>query len=64
MTTFSEAIRLEQGRLHNLAYHQARVDRTAGHFFGTCPSLMIGKVVQSSLLEPYGFAEGRHRNGR
>ena len=39
MTTFSEAIRLEQGRLHNLAYHQARVDRTAGHFFGTCPSL-------------------------
>ena len=39
MTTFSEAIRLEQGRLHNLDYHQARVDRTAGHFFGTCPSL-------------------------
>lgn len=34
MTTFSEAIRLEQGRLHNLAYHQARVDRTAGHFSG------------------------------
>lgn len=50
MTTFSEAIRLEQGRLHNLAYHQARVDRTAGHFF-------------RDVSEPLRFAEFNPRRG-
>lgn len=34
MITFSEAIKLKDGRLYDLEYHQRRVDRTVADFFG------------------------------
>lgn len=32
--TFSEAIKLKDGKLHNLSYHQARIDKTQAEFGG------------------------------
>lgn len=35
MILFSEAIKLKDGKLYNLPYHQQRVDRTVSDFYGT-----------------------------
>lgn len=37
--SFSEVIKVQDGHFHNLPLHQARMNRTAGHFFGTAVSL-------------------------
>ena len=40
--TFSDVIRVEDGQLQHLDYHQQRVNRTAGHFYGT--SIDLGSL--------------------
>ncbi len=40
-TLFTEAIKLKDGILYNLAYHQRRVDRTLQYFYGTAIDLSV-----------------------
>lgn len=41
MKQFSEAIKVKDGIVYHLDYHQQRVDRTAGHFFGKTVDLSL-----------------------
>lgn len=61
--TFSEAIKLKEGKLYNLPYHQARLDRTQVRFGGE-------KIILSDILSDIpdnaktGFFKCRVEYGR
>ena len=55
MSQFIETIRLENGVLHSLNYHQERVNKTFLQFFKTSSSFSLEKVISKNKLPQQGL---------
>lgn len=55
MSQFIETIRLENGVLHSLNYHQERVNKTFLQFFRTLSSFSLEKVISKNKLPQQGL---------
>ena len=49
---FSEAIKLKDGILYNLSYHEMRMRRTSEHFFGISFPLLI-EIPEDKMIGFY-----------
>ncbi len=65
MYRFIETIRVENGRLQHLAYHQERVDRTMTHFFGsTAAALPLHELIRKCHIPQTGLHKCRLTYGK
>ncbi|MDO4881088.1 MAG: aminotransferase class IV [Capnocytophaga sp.] len=59
MQKFIETIKLNDGKIYNLDYHQQRVERTFLHFFKNAPILQLYKELDKLSLPSIGLFKVR-----
>jgi 4-amino-4-deoxychorismate lyase len=59
MSRFIETIRLEEGKLGDLTYHQARMDRVHSDFFKSSPKIDLEEFLESCPMPSIGLHKVR-----